>query len=202
MMRGYIHNTNAPLSVTLGGVPSGNYALLVYSAGFNYNATYEESISLAGGGTYPTYRLVAQHAGQYLAAPGFIRCTSTNENARQLGNYVQFDNVSPALDGSLILTITPETTNTGIVALPPLNAMQLVKVAPVTTRPLLSISTPAAGKITLSWTAAAAGFILETTDILRSGAVWIPVVGSPNPIAESGSVAIAPASKAFYRLKK
>jgi hypothetical protein len=24
MMRGYIHNTNAPLSVTLGGVPSGN----------------------------------------------------------------------------------------------------------------------------------------------------------------------------------
>ena len=202
LLRGYLHNTNAPLSVTLNGVPSGNYALLVYSVGFNYNATYQESISLTGGGSYPTYRMVAQHAGQYLAAPGFTRCTSTNENAWQTGNYVQFDNVSPALDGLLILSITPETTNTGIVALPPLNAMQLVKVGPVTAKPVLSIAPLSAGKVTLSWTSAAAGFVLETTTALGSGTSWAPAAGTPNPLTDAGSVAVTPSNKAFYRLRK
>jgi hypothetical protein len=124
LFQGYIHNANNPFTLTLSNVPPvTNYSLLVYSVGFNFNATYEEAFDLTGAAVYPTLHVRGQDANQYLASPSYIRMSSTDPNARDLGNYVQFDNVRPAADGTLVLVVTPESTNLGSVLLPPVNAL-------------------------------------------------------------------------------
>jgi hypothetical protein len=206
LFQGYIHNANNAVSITLSNVPpSTNYSLLVYSVGFNFNATYEEAFDLTGASTYPTLHVRGQDANQYLAAPKYIRMSSTDPNARDLGNYVQFDNVSPAADGTLVLVVTPESTNLGSTLLPPVNALQLVTVQPITTPPSLVINYNAAGNaVTIIWTAAAAGFVLESSPRLGPAATWAVVAGTPNPIAVAGSfnVNTAAGGQQFYRLKK
>ena len=209
LFQGYIHNNNAPMTVTLGGVPPGtNYSLILYSVGFNFNTTYEEAFDLTGAKVYPTLHVQAQDASQYIASPGYVRMSSTDPNARDHGNYVQFDNISPAADGSLTIVITPESTNTGISYLPPLNALQLIKVTPgsgTTTPPTLSATfNRATGMFTITWTTDATGFTLQSSSTLGATASWSPASGVPNPIAAAGSVdiAVTTASTQFYRLKK
>src|SRR4029077_5118350 len=97
LFQGYIHNSNTPLILHLNNVPAGNYNLIAYSLGFNFQTTYEESLSLDGGATYPTFVVQAQHAGNYTGS--FVEMKSTSV-PRDVGNYVVFHNVSPATDGS------------------------------------------------------------------------------------------------------
>ncbi len=198
---GFIHNANSALSVTLSGVPSGNYSLLLYSVGFNFNSTYEEAVDLTGAAVYPTLHVRAQDSSQYIVAPGFVRMSSTDPNARQLGNYVQYDNVSPATDGSLTIVVTPESTNNGINYFPPLNAIQLVKSVVIAS---LSVNqTAGQANVTLSWPGGAAGYVLESTAALGPAASWSVVSGAPNPIAAAGSLTVTPApGNRFYRLRK
>jgi hypothetical protein len=108
LFQGYIHNNNAALTATLGGIPAGsNYSLILYSVGFTFNTTYEQQVDLTGAAVYPSLHVQAQDASQYIASPGYVRMSSTDPNARDHGNYVQFDNVSPAADGTLTILITP-----------------------------------------------------------------------------------------------
>jgi len=192
----------------LNSIPAGtNYSLILYSVGFTFNTTYEQQVDVTGAKVYPTLHVQAQDASQYIASPGYVRMSSTDPNARDHGNYVQYDNISPALDGSLTILITPESTNTGITYLPPLNALQLIKVVPVATpsTPTLGFNySHANASLTLSWTAAATGFVLESSSSVASGAAWTPVTGAPNPISVAGSINIntGPASVQFFRLKK
>jgi len=206
LFQGYIHNANNPVTLTLSNVPPvTNYSLLVYSVGFNFNATYEEAFDLTAAAVYPTLHVRGQDANQYLASPNYIRMSSTDPNARDLGNYVQFDNVSTAADGTLVLVVTPESTNLGSVLLPPINALQLVTVQPVITPPSLGINYNATGNIlTLGWTSAAAGFVLESTSALGPTASWALVQGTPNPIATAGSfnVNTTAGRQQYYRLRK
>ena len=206
LFQGYIHNNNAPLTVTLNNIPAGsNYSLILYSVGFTFNTTYEQEVDLTGASVYPSYHVQAQDASQYLASPGYVRMSSTDPNTRAHGNYVQFDNVSPASDGSLIILFTPESTNTGITYLPPLNALQLIRVVPSTALPTLSASFNRPGNtLTLGWTADAVGFVLESSSGLGTGAVWSPVAGAPSPISAAGSqdVSTSPGVTRFFRLRK
>ncbi len=199
LLQGYVHNANSALTITLKNVPQSNYNLIIYSVGFNFNATYDQSLSLAGAGTYPTYAVQAQHAAQYTANPAFTRMQSTNENARDLGNYTQFENVSPALDGTLVLVVTPQSTNTGVNFLPAVNGLQLLTTA--LPPPTLVVSA-AGGNLTIGLDALAVGYTLEFSLTLGSGASWNPVSGVPNPITAAGAVIvpIAPGNR-YFRLR-
>ena len=207
LFQGYMHNNNTPLTLSLHNIPAGtNYSLILYSLGFNYNTTYEEQIDLTGAITYPSYHVKAQDVSQYLASPGYVKMTSTNPDQRQEGNYVRYDNVSPAGDGSLVILITPESTNTGITYLPPLNALQLVKTTTITTPAQLTLTSsfnPTTSTLTVGWTEAAAGFTLESSSSVAQGSTWTPVAGTANPLTGAGSVNVPTSTGLqFYRLRK
>jgi hypothetical protein len=208
LFQGYIHNANNPVTITLSNIPPAtNYSLLVYSVGFNFNATYEEDFDLTGATTYPTLHVRGQDANQYLADPRYIRMSSTDANARDLGNYVQYDNVSPAADGTLNLMVTPASTNLGSTLLPPVNALQLVTVQPSATpvTPSLTFShNAAANTLTIGWTTDAAGFVVESSLTLGPTAVWALVSGTPNPITTAGSfnANTSASGQQYYRLRK
>jgi len=77
-----------------------------------------------------------------------------------------------------------------------------IRVNPITARPTIT-TTRQGTTLTISWTAGAAGFILESTPTLGAGANWTPVAGTPNPLTGAGSANINTASGAgFYRLRK
>jgi hypothetical protein len=206
MMQGYIANNDAPISLLFSNVPSGTYALVVYSVGFSFNSTYEEDFSLLGATTYPTLTVLGQNSLEFIANPTLVRMSSTNSASRDHGNYVMFENISPALDGTLLLTVTPQSTNVGNASyFPPVNALQLVKVVSVATpaSPSLTIAPQGAAALTISWNADAAGFVLQSSATLSAGSSWTTVPGTPNPITVAGSANINTTSNAqFYRLRK
>jgi len=199
MMQGSIANDNLPLSIRLGGIPSGTYALIAYSVGFSFNSTYEEDFDLVGASTYPKLTVRAQTSTDFIIDPTLVRMTSTDPANRDRGNYVMFENVSPATDGTLLLTVTPQSTNVGnVVYFPPLNALQLVRMAALP--PSLGLQKQGAN-LTLSWGADAAGFALQSSATLGATASWSAVAGTPAPITGAGSATITPSGNArFYRL--
>jgi hypothetical protein len=194
-------NNNTPLSLRLGNVPPGNYALIVYSVGFSFNSTFEEDFSLVGAAPYPTLAVRGQSSLQFLADPVLVRMNGTDPNNRQTGNYVLFENVAPAGDGTLLLTVSPASSNVGNTAyFPPINALQLVKVA--SQPPALSVARQGAN-VTVSWSADAAGYVLQGSPAVGTGANWLPVEGTPNPITGAGSVGVGAAgNQRFFQLRK
>jgi hypothetical protein len=204
LLQGYIHNGNKPVTVTLSNIPPGtNYSLLVYTVGVSSNATYEEAFDLKGTAAYPTLHVRAQDANQYLAASAYTRMSSTDPNARDLGNYVEFDNVAPAVDGSLVLVVTPESTSPGAALLPPVNALQLVAVQPPPAPPPLSVQyNAAANTVTIGWTDGAAGFTLRSTSVLGTNANWTVVRDVSSPIAGASSFTsnVSSNSPSYYQL--
>ena len=203
MMQGSIANNNAPLTLLLGNVPAGTYNLVAYSVGFSFNSTYEEDFSLVGATTYPTLTVRGQSSLEFIANPTLVRMSSTNPATRDHGNYVMFENVSPAADNTLLLTVNPQSTNVGNASyFPPVNALQLVKVVAVAAPPSLTIGGQGANR-TISWNSDAVGYVLESSASLGAGSSWTLVAGTPNPIAGAGSANInTTATAQFYRLRK
>ncbi|MCI0744924.1 MAG: hypothetical protein L0Y58_05915, partial [Verrucomicrobia subdivision 3 bacterium] len=199
LFRGYIHNNNMPMDVTLSGVPAGVYDVIAYSVGFVFNATYEQALTLTGAVVSPTYHIRAQTAPTWLAAPTFVRMSSTDPNARQEGNYVVFEDAGPDASGNLVLNMTPESANTGVNAIPALSGLQLVRVLPV-----LSIAPgPNAGQATVSWNAAAAGYRLEWSASIGPTANWGAAPGVADPLPGAGSQNITTTGTGrFYRLQQ
>ncbi len=199
MMQGSIANNNLPLSIRLGGIPSGTYGLIAYSVGFSFNSTYEEDFDLVGASTYPKLTVRAQASTDFITDPALVRMTSTNQANRDRGNYVMFQNVSPATDGTLVLTVTPQSTNVGnVVYFPPLNALQLVRMGAAL--PSLSVQKQGAN-LTLSWGADAVDFVLQSSATLGASASWTSV--GAGPITGAGSVPVTVSGNArFYRLSK
>ncbi len=203
LLQGYIHNSNTPLTLRLANVPSDNYNLIIYSLGFNYNTTYEESFALDGLEVYPTYNVKAQHAAEYAAKPSFALMDSTDENSRDSGNYVVYSNISPSVDGSLVLTVSPQSVNTGINFLPAVNGLQLVRVIPVVVASKLN-AVQAGNMLTLSWGVDAKGFTLQSSTSLGVSAAWSSVSGVVKPLTGVGSadVSIPASGTRFYRMIK
>jgi hypothetical protein len=200
LFEGYIQNNNAPMTITLSGVPAGDYGLLVYSVGFDFQTVYDQAYELIGNATYPVFHTRAQTFGQYRAAPGYHRMFSTDANNRDSGNYVMFEGVSPDGSGVFTLNLTPEPPATPGVgdAMPAVNAIQLVRIVPPL--PTLAIAKNLNGSVTVSWDALAAGYTLESSGQL--GASWNPVGGVANPIVAAGSTTVTPAGAQYYRLRK
>jgi hypothetical protein len=203
LMQGSIENNDTPLSILLSGVPLGTYSLIAYSVGFSFNSAYEEDFTLVGAQTYPTLTVRGQTSTEFIADPTLVRMSSTDPANRDHGNYVMFENVSPAADGTLLLTVTPQSTTIGNAAyFPPLNALQLVKTSAVTLPPSLALARQGAG-FTISWGADSAGFVLQSSTTLGAAASWSAVAGTPNPITVAGSTTItASGASQFYRLRK
>lgn len=175
LFQGYLHNNNSAFTVTLNNVPQGTYSLILYSVGFNFNATYEQQVDLTGATSYTTYHVQAEDANQYAASPGFVRMTGTDPNNRgAVGNYVEYDNVSPAADASLAITLTPESTFTGSNYLPPLNGFQLVKIVPVP--PPLVLGQPQLGPdgMVLSWSGGVGPYLIQFKQDLKGQ--WLDLV--------------------------
>ena len=150
-----------PVHVRLDNIPAGKYQVLVYSLGFDFTPAYETAFELTGGGSYPVYHGRSETGLPYQKAPAFRRITSTTAAAPASGNYVQFDNVSPASDGSLDLSVTWESIEAGNGHQPAINAIQLVKVVDVA-KPLggTTASVTPAG-IVLNWTGGNGPFLVQ-----------------------------------------
>lgn len=205
MLQGFLSAgaSTEPMTLTFNNVPSGNYNVVVYSIGFPFQAAYEEDITVTGGGSYPTYRVKAESGLEFNANPAFRRMTSTDASARAMGNYVQFDNVAPAGDGSITVSAQWVSTEAGNGHQPAINGVQLVKVNPVTVRPTLTVARQGAS-LTLGWGAPAVGFVLETSATVGAGASWTAVPGAANPLTGAGTVNVnaSAGGRAFYRLRK
>jgi hypothetical protein len=200
LFEGYIQNNTLPLIVTLGGVPPGDYGLLAYCVGFDFQTVYDQGYELVGAATYPVFHVRGQTAGQYRSSPGYHRMSSTDPNARDTGNYVMFDNAAPDGAGNFTLTLTFEMQGTpGVTdSSPALNALQLVRIVPAL--PTLAITRNGNGTVTVSWNALAEGYTLESSGQL--GASWGVVGGVASPITAAGSTVVTPGGAQFYRLRK
>ena len=141
-----------------------------------------------------------EHAGEYASAPGFRRAASTNPDARQKGNYVVFENVSPDLLGVLALTVTSEATVAGIAYMPAVNGLQL---AVLNTNPALTI-THNGNNVDISWGADASGYTLEQSASLGGSppANWTAVGTVPAPLPGAGSVSVSANAVQFFRLRR
>lgn len=130
LLQGFVNAISSlePVTFTLNNVPTGNYNLLVYSVGFDFAADYKEAFGLVGSTTYPTLHVRAETGLPYNNSPAFRRASSTDPANRQSGNYVEFNNVSPATDGTLTLSVTWESDQVGNTHQPAVNAIQLVRV--------------------------------------------------------------------------
>jgi hypothetical protein len=203
LLHGYIENDNNPLDVTLGGVPAGTYNVIVYSAGFQFNSTYEQAYTVTGAETYATVHGKAQTGLDYRANPRLIQMTGTSSNNATMGNYVVIENVRPAADGSIVINVTPESPTTGNNEIPAISAIQLVKVNAVTVRPALTIAVAASGQVNIGWNAGAAGGTLESTATLAPNASWSAVPGVAAPLTGAGSTQVAATDRArFFRVRK
>jgi hypothetical protein len=189
-----------PVSFTFDSVPTGNYQVIAYTLGFDFQADYKQSFNVVGANPYPTYYAQGETGIDYGLSPAFRRVVNTAQGTWQKGNYVQFDNVRPAADGTLALVV--QWLGSGGSYYPAVNGIQLVKVNPVVERPVLAITS--GGTVpSLSWNAAAAGFTLEGSTELGANASWSTVAGATSPLPGAGSIAIPATSAArFYRLSK
>jgi len=147
----------------------------------------------------PTLHVKAQTGIDFFGDPVLRRMASTDPNARDFGNYVSFEDVSPDGAGNFALNIAPESPNIGVNVLPTLNALQLVRVLAA-----LSISKgPSAGQAIVSWNRASAGYTLESSPTLGPTAHWDAVAGVANPLPGVGSTSVSLTGAArFFRLQR
>ena len=126
MMNGYLGISNGPDSnsgqgnyrpIFLNSVPDGAYKLIMYNVqdgqrpnGYTVNAD-----------TINTLHITHEGAGDWNGNPTFRRAVSTNVNARDVGNYVQFDEVQP-IGGTITIDCRAESFR-GV-----MNGLQLIPV--------------------------------------------------------------------------
>jgi hypothetical protein len=166
-----------PLDVLFSGVPAGDYHVYVYSVGFTFSPDYRQRVLVIGAETSPELRVIAETGLAYSTDPGWRQMQSTNPDARDTGNYVVFENVSPAPDGTLTISLAWEGEG-GNTHQPALNAIQIVKVtAPGPSSIRIGPPVLAGSDLTLSWTGGVGPFAVLRRDALGSGS-WTEITTS------------------------
>ena len=195
LLQGYIDalaSTN-PVTFTLNNVPAGNYKVLVYSVGFDFNPNYFQAYTVTGATVSATIHGHAETGLSYISNPAYRRMASQNAAAPDVGNYVQIDNVNPAVDGSISIDVAWEPADPSISngQSPAINAIQLVRTTAV--GPVLSIQRGPGSSLTISWTGVGR---LQESSTLTSGS-WTNVTGNP-----SGSYVVNPGTTGakFHRV--
>ena len=156
-------------------------------------------MSLVGESSSPILHVKAQTGIDFVSDANLRRMASTDANARDFGNYVLFEDVSPDANGNLTLNIAPESPNIGVNVLPTVNALQLVRALPG----LRIAPGPAASEVTVSWNRAAIGYTLKASTALGSTAQWNPVSEVLDPLPGAGSQALSKTGGArFFRLER
>ncbi|HZZ72120.1 MAG TPA: PEP-CTERM sorting domain-containing protein, partial [Pirellulales bacterium] len=116
MLNGYVDGTdNGTNTWTFHNVPAGIYTLISYaypdsldgrSSAYTVNGGSEIDLMSDGNASYPNF--------------GFVRATGTGGNYTS-GNYIEFDNISPDVNGDIVLSGTGVFRNYS-------NGIQLVSV--------------------------------------------------------------------------
>lgn len=111
-----------PATITFGNVPAGKHAVLVYAVSPPLQFQVA-SYTVTGKGAKTYYARVLT-PDEYNAAPGYYRSTSTDRDAPTIANFMRFDDVEAAADGTIVLAVNCLTTGfdrgTGV------NGIQLV----------------------------------------------------------------------------
>ena len=141
MLNGYLdpQNGNAAI-ITFSNLEPGKYRIISYALN-RPGALNDADYSVSGAAT-SVMRIRAQNADEFNAAPGFLLGADTDPNARPVANYLQFDDVSPAADGTVVFTAQSFSEPGEVPAgSAPVNGIQIVvnpPTAPVITRQPLS----------------------------------------------------------------
>jgi hypothetical protein len=96
------------MTFTFNNVPVGLYRLIAYTAENGGEARIDTTVA----GTGVTYTTLENASAADFATAGFVRAVSTDPAARDLGNYVQFDNILST--GTITLTATHRGGTDGI----------------------------------------------------------------------------------------
>ncbi len=180
--------------LTLNNVPAGRYGLIAYSVGFDFLAAYEQDYTLTGATTPPTITGRSETGLPYIANPAFRRSISTNPAQRDTGNYVRFDNVSPAADGSLNLSVFWAGSG-GSGHQPAINALQLFRIVDAPPAPpVLVAPTLGAGGLVFGWTGGLAPFRVQFKSVLTEP--WADIA----TVSVRTYTAPATAPQGFYRV--
>ena len=158
-----------PITYTLSNVPPGSYQVLVYSIGFDFSPSYLQVYSLEAGGSYPTYYGRSETGLNYVQSPEFRRMAGTDPGNRPTGNYVQFDAVQPAADGSITLSVTWDSTEAGNGHQPAVSGLQLVRDLPPPQNPVITGIAVEGDNLRLTWTGGTAPFQVQRRSSLTSG---------------------------------
>jgi hypothetical protein len=120
LFNGYADGTdNGTNFYAFNNVPAGIYALVIYSLPDNFDSRDEHFVV---NGNLATTTYLSAEAGASFVDNGFVRATATTLNGPgSVGNYVQFDNVSPVAG---VISFTGTSDNFRNFA----NAVQLVPV--------------------------------------------------------------------------
>ena len=105
--------------VFLNNVPNRAYKLIMY----NVQRDNQNEAYTVNGDTAHTLHITTQNGAQYNAGNTWIRGTSTNENLRDVCNYVQFDEVTP-INGTITIDCRSESFRANM------NGIQLVSLEP------------------------------------------------------------------------
>ncbi len=121
MLNGYlgISNDGNYRPLFLNNVPDGAYKLIIY----NVQDGRQDNGYTINADTINTLHITHEGEGDWLGVPAFRRAVSTNPNARDVGNYVQFDNVQ-AIGGTITIDCRSESFR-GI-----MNGLQLIPADP------------------------------------------------------------------------
>jgi hypothetical protein len=153
MLNGFMDPQNGNMAtVTFSSLPAGNYRIISYSIN-RPSAFNDADYSVAGATTPPTIHVRAQNSDEYNAAPGYVRGTSTDPNARAVANYVQFDDIAPDSSGTITFTAQsyqePGETPPGTA---PVNGIQLVFNPPAQGNPPALTTAPDSKNVTAGTT--------------------------------------------------
>lgn len=185
-----------PIAYRLAGVPPGKYQLIAYSVGFDFSASYLQAYELVAGESHPILYGRAETGLPYTQNAAFRQMGGTNPDNRATGNYVLFDNVSPASDGSLTLSVTWDSPADGNSHQPAVNAIQLVKVVPVATPVQITAVSRSGGNVSLTWTGGNGPFKVQWKERLADAA-WVDAATTAN---RNASVA-SPSATGFFRIQ-
>ena len=109
LLNGLIYaNQGTPGTLTFTNVPAGSHSVLVYTVGIPLQ--FQDQDYTITGLTSQSVYTTQMNADQYNPNPTWVRGTSPDPSIRTLANYVRFQNVQPAADGTIRLNWSTPTT--------------------------------------------------------------------------------------------
>jgi hypothetical protein len=103
LLNGYLDPQNGSGAiVTFSNLGPGKYRIISYA--LNRPGAFNDADYSVTGATTAVARIRPQNADEYNLTPGFIRGANTNPDTRPVGNHVQFEDISPAGDGTIVFS--------------------------------------------------------------------------------------------------